>query len=259
MPNFDLMDVLTWGQGMTEVNPKALACALVAAAGMFLLLSALGVIGGRGPQIKLSGKISLADEAERINGADASSASLIERLFAPVAQALSERARRTEREWVERAYDLLDKKNGSADYYLRRVVYGMSGFAVGIAVGLALATASESLVGLLIIPAALSFGMYQLPRMELTSDLARRREQMMFEVPYVLDKLTVNIIANNNLIQGMERTVEQARGGYLLREFLQVVEDNAKNAGLQRAFLRMAQRNDDVPMVVRIAMRLAMT
>ena len=256
---FDLTQFFQADHWPPQINPMALACALVAAAGMFLLLSALGVIGGRGPRVKLSKKISLAEENHRISGTDLENATLIERLFAPIAAALSQRSSVTEREWVERAYDLLDRKKGSADYYLRRVVYGMSGFAGGIVVGLVIATTTESLIGLLLIPAVLSAGMYQLPKIEITNDLARRREQMMFEVPYVLDKLTVNIIANNNLIQGMERTVQQANGGYLLREFLQVVEDNAKNTGLQNAFLRMARRNEDVPMVVRIAMRLAMT
>ena len=244
---------------LARINPTVLASALVAAAGMFLLLSALGTISGKGPRVKLSKKVSLAEESNRISGNGRDNDTLIERLFAPVVAALSDRASTSEREWIERAYDLLDRKKGSADYYLRRVVYGIAGFATGIVVGLALATATESLLGLLLVPAALALGMYQLPRMEIVNDLAKRREQMMFEVPYVLDKLTVNIIANNNLIQGLERTVEQANGGYLLREFLQVVEDNAKNARLQDAFRRMAKRNDDVPMVVRIAMRLAMT
>ncbi len=42
-----------------------------------------------------------------------------------------------------------------------------------------------------------------------------------------------------------------------MRELLQVVEDNAKAGHLDRALARMAERNVDVPIVVRIAALLA--
>ena len=116
-----------------------------------------------------------------------------------------------------------------------------------------------TLAWLLILPTGLALGMLAVPKQELQNALKLRREHMMFEVPFVLDTLSVNILARNNLIQGLEATVARPEGGYLTRELLQVVEDNAKNGRLQEALKRMAARNNDAPFVSRIALRLAMS
>lgn len=79
-------------------------------------------------------------------------------------------------------------------------------------------------------------------------------EQIVFEVPYVIDQLTVNLLAHNeDLITALQAMMKRPEGGYLVREFLQVVTDNARSGQIGRALKRMAERNSDLPVVVRIA------
>lgn len=241
------------------INPIALACALIAAGGMFIVAASLGLFAGRVSQVRTGKGVSLATEQARINGnIGTQDGTLFERLLAPMTRSLQEHSSVTERDWVERAYDLLDRKKGSADYYLKKVLLSMAGFAAGIALGVTIVTTGGSLLAMLILPLTFSALLYQLPKWELQADLVKRREQMMFEMPYLLDKLSINILAKSNLIQGLEETVARPEGGYLMRELLQVVEDNATSNNVQAALRRMAERNADVPTVVRVALRLAM-
>lgn len=251
-----------WFANPPSIQPVTLAYALIAAAGMFLVLSSLGLFSRRGPRVQLDPRrISLEAEQERIEnvGITRETGTIFERALAPIAQAAFKRTTLSEREWVERAYDLLDRQSGSSDFYLKKVLSALVGFAVGVTFGLIFAVGQGSLLPLLSLPIVLSACGFFLPKWELNADLAQRREQMLFEVPYVLDKLCVNILATNSVIMGLEKTVERAEGGYLMREMLQVVEDNAKNGRLQQAFQRMADRNTDAPLVSRVALRLAMS
>ena len=254
------------------VQPVAVVCALVAAGGAFLVATALGLFGGvrLGARLRLGARVSLADESHRMEGIDAvagaapHAGSFVERVLAPLIQVALARTGENERVWVERAYDLLDRRGrGSADYYLKKVVCALAGFGVGVVLGLMIG----GLAFMLALPLALSLLGYLLPRLELQHDLQHRAERMAFEAPYLLDRLGVNLLARNgDLVDALYATLKpssspatanRAPGGYLAREFLQVVADNAKAGHLDRALDRMAERNRDVPLVARIADLLA--
>lgn len=239
-----------------SLNPLAFACALIAAAGMFILVSALGLFGG--VRIRLARAQSLEDESNRIEGITPATGSFLERVLAPLVRAVAARTGESEREWVEQGYDLLDRKGkGSSDYYLKQVAGGIAGFAAGIALGL-LAAANGLAILLLLLPLALSMGGFFLPRWELQSDLKQRAESIFFEVPYMLDRLSVNLVARKgDLVDSLNATLMRPEGGYLVRELLQVVEDNAKAGHIEKALERMARRNRDIPIVVRLAELLA--
>jgi len=234
------------------LTPMALGLALVAAAGMFLIVSALGMLGRI--RIQIGSHISLQSEEERMSGITAYTGSFAERVLAPLAREVMLRTGEGEREWVEQAYDLLDLKGkGSADYYTQKVIGGIGGFAMGLALGLLFASGGNLLL-LLMLPLALSVLLYHLPRLGLKADLKNRSEQIFFEVPYVLDRLGVSLVANNgDLVTALSELLRRPEGGFLMRELLQVVEDNAKAGHLEQVLERMAQRNKEVTMVVRLA------
>jgi pilus assembly protein TadC len=133
----------------------------------------------------------------------------------------------------------------------------MAGFAAGITLGL-LAAANGLPILLLALPLSLSLGGFFLPRWELQSDLKQRAESIFFEVPYMLDRLSVNLAARKgDLVDSLNATLMRPEGGYLVRELLQVVEDNAKAGHIEKALERMARRNRDIPIVVRLSELLA--
>jgi pilus assembly protein TadC len=238
-----------------SVQPVVLACALVAAAGMLLVVGALGMFGG----VRLRwGNFNLEAESNRIEGITPATGSFLERVLSPLMHMVAERTGESERAWVEQTYDLLDRKGkGSSDYYLKQVVGGIAGFAAGITLGL-LTAANGLPVLLLLLPLSLSLGGFFLPRWELQHDLKQRAESIFFEVPYMLDRLGVNLAARKgDLVDSLTATLARPEGGYLTRELLQVVEDNAKAGHIDRALERMAQRNHDIPIVVRLAELLA--
>ncbi|NJM41837.1 MAG: hypothetical protein HC853_14300 [Anaerolineae bacterium] len=233
------------------LNPMAVACALIAAVGMFMVVSSLGMMGGI--RIQVGDQISLKKEGERMSGVTGYSGSFVERVLAPLIQAVMLRTGESEREWVEQAYDLLDiKGRGSSDYYMQKVIGGIAGFVIGIVLGLVLAN-SGNLLALLILPLAFSVFLYHMPKVGLKLDLKSRAEQIFFEVPYVLDRLGVSLVANHgDLLTALKKLLTRPEGGYLMRELLQVVVDHGKSMRLDYALERMAERNKDVTMVVRL-------
>ena len=260
------------------VHPMAVVCALIGAGGALLVATALGLFGGTRVDARfrrgLGSRVGLADESKRIEGIDATSAmphtgSFAERVLAPLIQAALARTGENERAWVERAYDLLDRqRTGASDYYLKKVVCALAGFGFGVGLGVM----TGGLVFMLALPLGLSLLGYWVPRLELQHDLQRRAERMAFEAPYLLDRLGVNLLARHgDLVDALYATLKpasnraatgrtpgtSATGGYLARELLQVVADNAKAGHLDRALERMAERNRDVPLVARIAELLA--
>jgi hypothetical protein len=252
------------------ITASIVALGLLAAAGVFLLGAGLGVFGGatrRVPVPRLFGGVSLADEAARVRGAGggmpaADRGSLIDRAITPLARSLLDRAGRDEREWLERALDLLNYPGylkTVADYYASKVLFAAVGFTTGVVLGGALAAAGAGMFGLLALPLGLSALGYALPKFDLQGRLKNRREQMLFEVPYLLDRLNVNVTAERSLAQGLITMVSTPQGGYLMREFRQVVEDYLKNARLVDALRRMAARNAGVPLIERIAERLSLS
>ena len=253
LPNWNALFNLIGVQ--ITLSPFVLACALIAAAGALLVVNGLGLLSDlplwRGQDVDLE------QESNRINGVTAFGGSSIGRVIAPLVQEVMMRSGEPERIWAERAYDLLDRRKTSSDYYLHKVLGGIAGFAGGVTLGL-IPAASGFLLPLLIVPLCLSVVGYLWPQMALKRALAQRAEQIVFEVPYVLDQLSVNLLAHNeDLITALQVMLKRPEGGYLVREFLQVVTDNAKSGQIGQALKRMAERNSDVPVVVRIAELLA--
>jgi hypothetical protein len=246
------------------INTSIVALALIAAFGAFLATAGIGLFGGlRLPHV--GSGVSLDAEVARVvgdeDGDDVDRTSLIERAIAPLVAGLTRRATDAEQEWLERALDLLNYPGhlkSPADYYASKVLFAVVGFIAGSIVGAAL-TANGSPIWLLLFPPGLGVLGYHAPRLQLAGALQRRREQMLFEVPYVLDRLNVCYAAERSQPQGLIAMTSVPEGGYLMREFRQVTEDYLKNTRLQDAFQRMAQRNADVPLIERIAGRLAMT
>lgn len=233
------------------LSPLTLACALLAGAGMFVLVSALGMFGGA--RIQIGGGLSLAAESKRIDDDSPYSGTFIERVLGPIIREVMVRSGQNEQHWVEQAYDLLDRKTGSSDYYTRKVLGGLAGFALGMLAGV-LAAGNGLLLMMLILPLGLSILGYFLPQIELRHELKQRAEQIVFEVPYALDRLGINVLAHNgDLVEGLRTTLQRPEGGYLMRELLQVIEDTARGSPIAQALARMGERNREIPIMVRIA------
>ena len=248
-----------------------LALALLGACGAALVLAGLGAI--RLPTLpRLAGGISLDQEMARQLGepvADRAGLPLLDRFLAPLVDTLMSRAPQDEQAWIDNALDLLDGKpyRNASDYYANRVAYAVAGFVGGVVLGFALSAAGGTPLFLLALPAGLGLLGYTTPKRSVHSALQRRREQMLFEVPYLLDRLAVNVLSERSLSQGLVAMVSAPDGsrdstvesGYLMRELHQVAEDYLKSAGLADAFGRMAERNRDVPLVERFAQRVRMS
>ncbi|MCL5998681.1 MAG: type II secretion system F family protein [Chloroflexi bacterium] len=245
------------------INASILGLALLAAFGVFLVTTGVGAFGDiRLPRVGAG--VSLEDETARIEGESDQSrgqSSLLDRALAPVVTELLRHTKSTDREWLECALDLLNYPSylkTPADYYAAKVLFALGGFVAGSVIGVAL-TADGIVLGLLLLPPVLGLLGFYAPGLHVTSLLKQRREEMLFEIPYVLDRLNVCYAAERSLSQGLIAMTSVPEGGFLMREFRQVTEDYLKNTRLQEALQRMATRNADVPLIERIAERLAMT
>lgn len=244
------------------IDGTVLAAALTAALGALLVAAGVGLFGGL--RLPLPGpRVSLERESARLRGEedDAAGRSLIDRaIVIPLSRELAARARIGEREWLENSLDLLDYPGylkTPADYYAARVGGALIGFVSGVVAGGIMAAAGAGWA-MLVFPAGLAAIGYLSPRLDLDSRLRRRREQMLFEIPYTLDRLAVSTIAERSLAQGLIAMVSFPEGGYLMREFRQAAEDYLKAGRLAEALERMAERNLDTPLVERAASRLAL-
>jgi hypothetical protein len=275
---------------------------LVSAAGVFLTLAGLGLFDAWIPIARWAGRLSQSTtiEEERARMASRSElrligGNLLERAVAPLALVLMRRAPTQHYEWIEMSYDLLGRDKGATDFYVRQILSTLAGFCTGTLFGTALAFQAGLVAALLILPVGLAVLFYRLPEFELKSDLARRREQILYEMPHTIDKLLVNVMAYRNIADGIKHTVDddanarygqllaqaggelaprQVReflstqairdvgaggGGYFARELMQVYSESLKNGNLKAALLRMARRNSDVNLVSRFAERVAMS
>jgi len=237
--------------------------ALLALAGAALFAMGVGLFDAPAAlKTPVIGRISLAQEAERIKGNKTSrQPNALERaLILPLAESLQRRAAESETAWLERALDLLDYPDpykSATDYYAQRVLWATLGFVAGALLASALVSAGFPIF-IFIFPLALGFIGYQVPRIQINDKLKRRREEMLFELPYTLDRLGVATVAERSLGQGLVVTFSAVEGGYLAREFRQVVADYLRAGRLVEALERMARRNSDVELVARAAERLAM-
>ena len=243
--------------------PGSLPWALLALAGAAFFAMGIGLFDPpaflRTPVI---GRISLGQEVARLrNEQPRRQPSALERaLILPAAEALQRRAAESETEWLERALDLLDYPppyRSATDFYAQRVLWATLGFVAGGLIAAALVSTGFAIFAL-VFPLALGFAGYQIPKSEINGKLKRRREEMLFELPYTLDRLGVATVAERSLGQGLVVTFSAPQGGYLAREFRQVVADYLRAGRLVEALERMARRNSDVELVARAAERLAM-
>ena len=80
------------------INPIALACALIASGGMFMVAASLGLFVGRGSQVHMGKGVSLAAEQARINGdTGTQGGTLFERLLTPMSRSLQAHSSVSER------------------------------------------------------------------------------------------------------------------------------------------------------------------
>lgn len=244
------------------LSPSHVALGLLAAFGMFLVTSAVGL--PHFPKVRLPrGKHeSLAAEEERLRGSgprDASALPLIDRAIAPLARRLMLRDTEAARGEVERALDLLNYPSPFktlADYYGAKVLLGATGFAIGALVGLA--ASGLSLLILAILPVVSAAIGYAVPSGMLNSMLQERRERILFELPYALDRLIVTKMARNSLPAAFRSFEDFREGGYVAQEFRQVASDVTRpGVTVVAALERMAERNADAPLLARAAARLA--
>ena len=116
------------------IHPLTVALALVAGMGAVLMGTAWGLLCGL--NFNLGGKVDLGREANRISGIEPDADSFVARALSPILHAVLARTGENERLWVERTYDLLDRKRGSSEYYTKKIVCAITGFALGILLGL---------------------------------------------------------------------------------------------------------------------------
>jgi hypothetical protein len=257
------MDIGNLIQNLGYALGEVLPWALLALGGAILLAMGIGLFDPPGAlKSPVIGRVSLTQEAERIRGAPARRppGALERALILPLAESLQRRAAESEAEWLERALDLLDYPapyKSATDYYAQRVLWATLAFVAGALLALALVNAGFPIFALLF-PPALGLVGYQVPRIQINDKLKRRREGMLFELPYTLDRLGVATVAERSLGQGLVVTFSAPEGGYLAREFRQVVADYLRAGRLIEALERMARRNSDAELVARAAERLAM-
>ena len=280
------------------VNATVLGYGLLAALGASLISANLSLFGEiRLPRI--GGGIDLERRFQELQGDGAGHESgfhdnlpLLDRVLGPAVRSAVKTLPHQEDAWTLATLDLLNYPNNMkspSDYYAARVFYGMIGFAIGVLSGAFDLFTSDSLFGLCLYPLAMGLLGYLYPKSALNGALKRRRDQMLFEAPYLFDRLSVAIAANqNSLMQGMKETVtddvenEETRrerlaeqemfmrtqilqvtsvpeGGYLMRELRLVVERcMIEQMPLADSLHIMAERNGDVALVEQFSNRMSM-
>jgi hypothetical protein len=254
-------------RSLSRLDLRVLAFACLAIAGACLMTSGLGLL----PLIRLPGRrVDLDTDVDRMRGQTEHGLAIfegvpfMERAFGPLVQLLVDALPKDDLAWVENALDLLDYPGylkGSSDYYAARVLFALAGFAVGAVLALwAMASGAASIVfGL---PLMLGVFGYLWPKQDVQRRLAERRDSMLFEAPFLFDRLAANYLAKQSLIQALIHLTSAPDGGYLMRELRQVVEDYLKKVGstqFSAALERMAERNADVPIIQRFCERLILT
>ena len=283
---------------LNGINPHVLGLALLSAVGMFLVASNLGLLSGlKLPSFGLrnSKTLNIEDAMARLQG-DESPAEitllenlpLLDRVIGPLIRSIVWALPHNEDAWVENALDLLDYPSSiktPADYYAARVILAMLGFGFGLL--LSLTTSGDnggSFLDLFIYPLVGGFLGYAIPRLMIGGKLTSRKEQMLFEAPYLFDRLSVAIIASRNslleAIKDLAADEEEGRrqrqaeieffmrtrltdvtsvpeGGYLMREMRLVAERcTREQMPLGESFTRMAERNTDVPLIEQFCNRM---
>lgn len=265
------------GELWIGLTPAILACALMAAIGMLMVSSAIADVPNIKPivwriQAVFGRKVSLDEVASRLTGDDslviAQSQSLFDRAVAPLVRGMLNRANGAELRWLKESLDKLGKtdffKNVS-DYYAAKVFLALVGFVTGLVTALSLVVGGAPALIILALPLAFALMGYHTPRYIIADMLRARREQIIFEAPYVLNRLMVFLALDGNVINaiaalaGVTERAGAADGGYLVREFRQIHEDYLYWHSLERALTDVISRNNDVPILQRIGERLLMS
>lgn len=258
------LEITRW---LGAIDLRAVALAFLAAFGAFLVVSGLGLLRG----LRLPGRrVDLPAELERMRGQTTPGLTLLDdlplldRAFGPLLAALADALPKDDLAWVENALDLLDYPSylkSSADYYAARAAFALTGFVAGALVGLWVIGNGGSAAAMAL-PLALGIFGYLFPRQDVRRRLAERRDAMLFEAPYLFDRLAASYLAKNSLMQALIHLTSAPEGGYLMRELRQVAEDYLKKVGgaqFSAALERMAERNADVPIIQRFCERLILT
>jgi hypothetical protein len=214
---------------------------------------------------------------------------LLDRVLGPLIRSIVRAMPHSEDAWIANALDLLDYPSSiktPADYYASRVMLAMLGFGGGLFLALSggAGGGSGSLLDLFVYPMLGAFLGYAMPRLMIGSKLTSRKEQMLFEAPYLFDRLAVAIIAaRNSLLEAIkdlaadqEESQRQRQaeveffmrtrltdvtsvpeGGYLMRELRLVAERcTREQMPLGESFVKMAERNADVPLIEQFCNRM---
>lgn len=251
------------------IETSTLFFAVLAALGAALVTSAIANVPDlRRIRLPFSSKTSLEAEAKRLQGEEEQEGdSLLDRALAPLARDLMLRASPNERHWLEASLEKLGPTTlfrSVQGFYAAKVLLALGGFIAGAFLAVALTATGAPLIVLFVLPLAFALPNYLAPKMLLKSILDTRREQMVFEAPYVLNRLIVYLTLRGTVadallnIAGATERGGDAMGGYLVRELRQTASDYLFWGSMTKALDAMVSRNDDVPIVQRIAERMSL-
>lgn len=254
------------------IEPSVLFFAVLAALGAALVTSAIANVPDlrrlRGVRLPFGPKASLEAEARRLQAEQVTEGdSLLDRALAPLARDLMRRASPNERRWLEASLEKLGPTTlfrSVQGFYAAKVLLAIGGFIAGAFLAIALTASGAPLVLLFVLPLAFAIPNYLAPKALLKNMLAARREQMVFEAPYVLNRLIVYLTLRGTVadallnIAGATERGGAAMGGYLVRELRQTASDYLFWGSMTKALDAMVARNDDVPIAQRIAERLSL-
>jgi hypothetical protein len=251
------------------IETSTLFFAVMAALGAALVTSAIvNVPDLRRIRLPFSSKTSLEVEAKRLQGEEGREGdSLLDRALAPLARDLMLRASPNERRWLEASLEKLGPTTlfrSVQGFYAAKVLLALGGFVAGAFLAVALTATGAPLIVLFVLPLTFAIPNYLAPKMLLKSMLDIRREQMVFEAPYVLNRLIVYLTLRGTVadallnIAGATERGGDAMGGYLVRELRQTASDYLFWGSMTKALDAMVVRNDDVPIAQRIAERMSL-
>ena len=278
------------------INSTVFGLALLAAFGMFLIAANLGLIStlrlrlpSFGNRVDLEQAMAdLEGEGDMPEMTLLDNLPLLDRVLGPLIRSLAEALPHHEDDWIANALDLLDYPSylkSVSDYFAGRVMLSMTGFGLGLSFALYDLISSNNLYSLFVYPLVAALLGFLYPKVMVVDKLKSRREQILFEAPYVFDRLSVSIIANKNsvleAIKDLTSDEEETRrkrqqeiefflrtrvtevtsvpeGGYLMREMRLVAERcTREQMNLVDSFEVMAMRNTDVPLVEQFCHRIA--
>lgn len=256
-------------RSLPYIESSTLLFAVLAALGTALITSAIANVPDlRRIRLPFGPKTSLEEEAKRWQGEHApESDSLLDRALAPLARDLMLRASPNERRWLEASLEKLGPTTlfrSVQGFYAAKVLLATGGFIAGAGLAAVLTAGGASLILLFTLPLIFAIPNYLAPKTLLKNMLDARREQMIFEAPYVLNRLIVYLTLRGTVadallnIAGATERGGAAMGGYLVRELRQTASDYLFWGSMTKALDAMAARNDDVPIAQRIAERMSL-